>query len=259
MKKECFLYSSFFVSIPLLLSTFIYSCKPAELTSTSFTGDKKAVKLAEEMFAAIGGKGAWCDLKSLYIKAIHTEPQMVIPYQSEIWRGIDRFELIIEQQNDSFHVKGIITDDGGTIRYFDKRDTTRSLTEEQLKDWKFDHEHNVYVLLHHLGCNPELYDVKIEDNGRLSFSQDSIFITSFGLDDLKRPHLFYKPNSDGTVSGSIFTHWNTDEGLVHSAGGHPLDSNFMYRTQLWKPGKKPLNEEFGENIFNIEAKPSSNN
>ena len=238
----------------LVLAIFLisFSCKTPVAETKYFLGEEKAVVLADQMFEAIGGKVAWCELKSLYIKAEHTEPQMVIPYQSEIWRGMDRFELVIEQQNDSFHVKGIIDQYGGTIRYYDKRDTSRVLTKEQLKDWEFGHSHNVYVLLHNFGCNPENYRVAIDDNERLAFYKDSVFVSSFGLDDQSRPYLFYNPNPDGSVSGSIFTHWGTDNGLVHSAGGHPLDSNFIYRTKIWKPGTKPIKEMFGEKIFEIE-------
>lgn len=243
------------ISKVILLSTLftdLISCKNQDNKAPTFQGDENAVSLAEQMFEAIGGKNNWCNLKSLYIKAEHTEPQMTIPYQSEIWRGIDKFELIIEQQNDSFHVKGVIDEQGGTIRYYDKRDTFRLLSDQQLKDWKFDHNHNVYVILHNLGCNPQDYRVELDEERKLSFYQDSVFYTSFGLDNKMRPYMFYKPNTDGTISVSRFTHWGTDEGLVHSAGGHPLDSSFMYRTEIWQPSESSLNETFGEKIFEID-------
>lgn len=238
--------------IVFLLFLVMYSCKSPVKESKSFIGEEKAVQLADRMFVAIGGKEAWCELKSLYIKAEHTEPQMSMPYQSEIWRGIDQFELVIEQQNDSFHVKGVVNKLGGKVRYYDQRDTFRILTDQQLKEWEFDHIHNIYVMLHNLGCNPENYRVQIGEENRLTFYQDSIFFTSFGLDDQLRPYLFYHPNFDGTVSGSTFTHWGTDGGLVHSAGGHPLDSNFMYRTEIWQPSTKPLKEAFGKEIFETQ-------
>jgi hypothetical protein len=236
----------------LTLLIVTYSCTSLTSENKSFQGDKKAIVLADKMFDAIGGKEAWCALNSLYIKATHTEPQMSIPYQSEIWRGINRFELVIEQQNDSFHVKGVMDKLGGTVRYYDKRDTFRLLSDEQLKDWEFGHDHNIYVLLHQLGCNPKNYQVKIDENDRLSFQQDSVFVASFGLDAQYRPHLFYSPNPDGTIAGTRFTYWETDEGLTHSAGGHPLDSNFMYTTELWQPSNKTLKEMFGDSIFEID-------
>jgi hypothetical protein len=102
------------------------------------------------------------------------------------------------------------------------------------------------------GCNPENFKVLIDENDRLAFYQDSIFMASFSLDDQLRPYLFYKPNIDGSVSGSTFTLWGTDQGLVHSAGGHPLDSNFIYTTEEWVPSNKPLKEMFGEHIFELK-------
>jgi len=252
LENPIFLRKLMAIAFVLIFFPIIFSCKSPVKENKSFLGEHKAVVLADQMFEAIGGKAEWCALKSLYIKAEHTEPQMVIPYQSEIWRGIDRFELVIEQQNDSFHAKGVFNKYGGTIRYYDKRDTTRVLTKTQLEDEEFDHNHNIYVLLHEFGCNPENYRVAINEKERLTFYKDSVFICSFGLDDQSRPYLFFKPNPNGTVTGSTFTHWGTDEGLVHSAGGHPLDSSFVYRTGIWKPGTLPMKEMFGEKVFEIK-------
>ena len=242
-----------YIAITLLLLNF-GGCENLS-SPPSFEGDKAAVARADSMFTAIGGKDAWCRLKSLYIKARHTEPEMPLPYTSEIWRATDTFELVIEQQNEDFHVKAVFNEQEGLVRYLDKRDTFRILTPEQLADWAYGHKHNVYVLLHDLACSPETYRVVIDDLDRLAFYRDTIFEVSFGLDDQMRPYLFYQPNPDGSVSGSIFTHWGTDNGLVHSAGGHPQDSNFIYRTEIWKPSELPLRESFGEEIFNIDKKP----
>ena len=82
--------------------------------------------------------------------------------------------------------------------------------------------------------------------------QDSTLVSSFELDKQMRPHLFFSPNPDGTISGSRFTHWGNDGGLIHSAGGHPLDSNFMYQTDIWLPSNKTLEESFEARIFEID-------
>jgi len=228
------------------------SCTEKRNKSIGFQGEQAAIAQADSMFLAIGGKEAWCKLKSLYIKAHHIEPQMPLPYTSEIWRAIDTFELVIEQQNDSFHVKAVINEDAGRVHYYDKRDTMRLFTDEQLADWAYGHKHNIYVLLHDLACSPDRYRVVTDEEDRLSFYRDSIFEVSFGLDSLYRPHKFYQPHPDGSVTGSVFTRLETDEGLVHSAGGHPLDSNFVYTTQIWKPSDLPLREAFGDEIFILE-------
>ncbi|NNF22534.1 MAG: hypothetical protein HKN67_11380, partial [Saprospiraceae bacterium] len=110
----------------------------------------------------------------------------------------------------------------------------RVMNDEQLNNWKFGNKHNVYVVLHDLACDPSKYRAVIEEE-LLAFYRDSIFVSRFGLDDQLRPHLFYAPNPDGSVSGSRFTILGTDDGLVHSDGGHPLDSSFMYVTEIWKP------------------------
>jgi hypothetical protein len=230
----------------------MFSCQPNQEAQPTFSGSAEAVALSDQMFDAIGGKAGWCALRSLYIKANHSEPQMEIPYQSEIWRGIDVFQLVIEQQNDSFHVKGVFTAEGGRINYLDDRDTFRILTEEQLENWIFENQHNVYVLLHDLACDPNRYRVEVDEENLLAFYIDSTFLTSFGLDDQFRPYQFYRPNPDGSVSGSIFSQFGTDGGLVHSAGGHPLDSSFVYTTEIWQPSTSSMEHTFGAELFNLE-------
>ena len=233
------------LSIGVILSSFIFiKCDSESSTEATFQGELEAVKLAEKMFKAIGGKARWCELNSLYIKAIHTEPQLENPYTSQIWRAIDHFKLVIEQNNEDFHAKAEIDSTQGKITYLDKRDTFRILTEEQLANWKHDHQHNIYVLLHDLGCTPSNYLAKIEENGRLSFYQNETLVTSFELDDQLRPHIFYAPNPEGELVGSRFRKWGTDNGLVHSAGGHPLDSNFIYDTEIWQGSEQSFDAAF---------------
>lgn len=242
------LKASFFTSCLLVVLIF-FSCNNNPEYSKSFLGNETSVEKAERMYEAIGGMEAWCNLRSLYIKAEHHEPQMDIPYTSQIWRDVDIFDLEIEQENDSFHVKAIMNEHEGIITYLDDRDTSRILSNDQLAEWQFDHFHNVYVLLHKMGCNPEDYSVKIGENERLNFYKADEFVTAFELDDQSRPYIFYAPNSEGEINGSTFTQWGIDDGLVHSAGGHPLDSSFIYTTQIWIPSTLPMKEAMEQSAF----------
>jgi hypothetical protein len=210
----------------------------------SFQGDRAAVELAEGMFDAVGGKQAWAALRALYIKAEHTEPQIPAPYQSEIWRGIDEFELRIDQGNDSFHALARVNAQGGTVTYLDDRDSTRVLSTEELAQWKFEHDHNVYVVLHRLGKHPAAFRVALEETDRLTFYEDDQLLAAFRLDDQLRPHLFYQPTHDGGLAASEFSTWGTHDGLTHSAGGGPLDGNFHYTTLEWQPSDRSFSETY---------------
>ena len=210
---------------------------------STFQGDRAAVALAERMFDAIGGKKGWADLRALYIKAEHTEPQMSQPYQSEIWRGIDEFEMRIDQGNDSFHTVARVNARGGQVTYH-HRDTTRVLTAEELAEWEFDHNHNVYVVLHRLGKNPGTFRAVLEETDRLTFYEDDHTLTAFRLDDQLRPHLFYSPTLEGDLVASEFSSWGTHDGLTHSAGGGPMDGDFHYTTLVWEPSKWSFAQSF---------------
>jgi hypothetical protein len=80
----------------LVTSLLLLSCNYIP-TEKEFQGSEEARAKANEMFKAIGGKSAWCSLKSLYVRAEHTEPDMTIPYTSEIWRDMDSLGLAIRQ------------------------------------------------------------------------------------------------------------------------------------------------------------------
>ena len=233
----------------LLIASACQPAAPDKDTATvspppTFQGDPAAVELAERMFEAIGGKKGWAELRALYIKAEHTEPQMSQPYQSEIWRGVDEFEIRIDQGNDSFHALARVNAQGGTVAYLDDRDTTRVLTPEELEEWEFDHNHNVYVVLHRLGKYPAAFRAVLEETDRLTFYEGDHLLSAFRLDDQLRPHLFYSPTLEGNLAPSEFSRWDTHQGLVHSAGGGPLDGDFHYTTLEWVPSQRSFAESY---------------
>lgn len=202
---------------------------------------KEAVKLEAKMFEAIGGVEKWANIRSLYIKATHTEPSMDKPYQSEIWRGTDEFKLRIEQQNEDFHKIGLFSEDGGWIHDL-KKNRIRKLSTENLDSERKGHIFNVYVLLKDIASSKKYSSVI---NGqRLEFYKDKAFMVAFILDDQYRPKIFITKNNGGEENISHFDLWNETNGFVHSAGGGPVNGNFHYRTEIWQPSKLPFEEAF---------------
>lgn len=83
MKRVLFARGSLQFALSLTAIFAGISCsttRSTEAQAVSFSGEAQAIQLADQMFEAIGGKQAWCELTSLYIKAEHNEPQMTIPY-----------------------------------------------------------------------------------------------------------------------------------------------------------------------------------
>lgn len=226
----------------LLLSLFFFQNCKTEKYST-FEGDAAAIEKAEAMFKAIGGKEGWANLKSLYIHAIHEEPGLDYPYESHIWRDLDDFKMRIEQRGPEFDIIGLFSEAAVEVQYL-HRDTMRWFSPEDLEDEKFSHEHNVYVLLKKLATQSGI-SVKEGTDGRIEFYQNDELMVAFGLDDQNRPHRFFQLGQDGSINESLFTIWNTTEGLTHSAGGGPVDGNFKYETKVWQPSTQNLEEGFG--------------
>ena len=211
---------------------FLYALVVVFLVPETTRG--QTVSTAEDkanlMFRALGGKEKWASLKSLYIKATHTEPSLEEPYQSEIWRGIDEFKLRIEQQSGDFHNLGLFSEEGGWV-FYKKKDSKRVLTQVQLEDEKLQHEHNIYVLLNKIASTNQYKAVL---NGqRLEFHKGESFAVAFILDEKHRPEIFITKRGDGTENVSHFECWNNTDGLIHPAGGGPVDGNFRYVTEVW--------------------------
>lgn len=214
-----------------------------EIKTSVFAGDEKAVEEAEAMFKALGGKEVWAKLKSLYIKALHNEPNLEHPYVSQIWRDLDDFKMRIEQRGPEFDNIGLFSNEAVEIQYL-HRDSMRWLSEEALKNAKYSHHHNVYVIFKKLAAEFDI-SVKFGPENRLDFYQNDGWLCGFGLDEKNRPYRFFSPNPDGTNNESLFKIWNTVEGLTHPAGGGPTDGNFEYKTEIWQPSNQNIEEAFG--------------
>ncbi|MEQ9423910.1 MAG: hypothetical protein RJQ09_05800 [Cyclobacteriaceae bacterium] len=225
-----------------IIATLVLVCFVISAESQETTPDEQAVIKADQMFEAIGGKKKWASLKSLYIKAVHTQPNLTEPYTSEIWRSIDGFKIRIEQKSDEFHKVGMFSDEGVWIRDL-KAGTVKQLDEDRLTDEKRQNELNVYVLLNRIARN-ESYKPKLNGQ-RLEFYLNEEFQTAFILDEYSRPSIFITKSKDGLKEFvSFFNKWGTTNGFIHSAGGGPVDGNFFYSTEIWQPSELIFEEAF---------------
>lgn len=237
---------------PLLFFVLVIlgACKPnsepppplAEgLQLSSFTGDKANVQKAEAMFKALGGKERWANLKSLYVKANHTEPGLANPYINQIWRDIDWFKIRIEQNGEDLQRIGTFNDNGGAINFVDQ-DTIRELDGYALTSWRKSHAQNFYVVLNRLAKN-ETY--KVESEGKkLNFLKDDEPFCAFELNAENLPEYFIVERRKGQEIISHFTAWDKSEGFSHPVAGGPIDGNFEFNTLEWKPQYKPFEEAF---------------
>lgn len=229
----------------IALLPFALACSPGDDPSPDFppfTGEPAALRAAESMMEAIGGRARWAKLRSLYVEATHTEPDLELPYESRIWRDMNEWKLRIEQESEELHRIGLFSDAGGWILYVD-RDSVRPLSPDALAGWKAGEAHNVYVLLHRFARDGR-YRVALGAGGRLEFFEDSLFLAAFELDEMQRPARFITRDSRGRENATRFTRWGTAEGLVHPTGGGPEDGSFSYETRIWRPSELPFDEAF---------------
>ena len=233
---------SFFLAIALLAAGALAGCGESAPKGPPFAGEPADVELAEAMFEAIGGRVRWAEMRSLYIKATHRQPDLNKPYQSEIWRSLDSFKLRIEQQNEDFHRIGLFSDEAGWIRYVNG-DSAYQLKPLQLQSWRYSQEQNVYVLLHRL-AGESGFRVHVKDERTVQFFEGPQWVCSFELDEENRPTRFIRPNVEGDNVVSQFTAWGESNGYTHPIAGGPSDGSFVFNTELWAPSDKSFEQAF---------------
>jgi len=237
-------FSGFLLAL-LFLSACTDSRPPVPLAT--FEGSEQARKLAEDFFQALGGKERWAKVRSLYIRAVHEQPNLEHPYQSEIWRDLDSFRLRIRQRGEEFDRLGVFNEQEGVIFYLD-RDSLRRLPPDFLAAFRRNHDFNIYVLLHRLAREPD-FRVEIAEGNRLNFLADDSLLVGFQLDERLRPVRFFTPAPDGGENASTFTRFDSSGGFLHPTAGGPDDGSFTFLTRQWTPSEREV-----ESAFNIRCR-----
>lgn len=236
-------------SFPLAVSLFfllsLAACSPggSELPLSRFTGSPEAVATADSLFLALGGKAPWAKVRSLYIRAIHEQPNLDAPYQSEIWRDLDSFCLRIRQRGEEFDRLGVFNEQEGVIFYLD-RDSLRRLPPEALAAFRRNHDFNIYVLLHRL-AREDGFRVELASDNRLNFLANDSLLVGFQMDDQHRPVRFFTPTLDGGEQSSTFTRFESSQGFLHPIAGGPDDGSLEFQTTEWTPAERPPEAAFG--------------
>lgn len=232
--------TSLFLSVILILGiTNAFAQK-----KSSAKGSEKAVKKVEEMLEAIGGRENWASLKSLYIRAIHTEEGIDKPYQNEIWRNIDTAQFKIVQRNPDFHTVGIVNGDKGWI--IRNKGEAKEMSEQQLAGLLHHNKHLLYGIFHRIAKDAPGLSFEIDEKERLVVFDGGKMLAAFEFNEKNLPYKFYTPTRDGKKENlSLFTQWDESEGFIHPEVSEPQgeQKTFFYAIE-WKPGKTLLNMKF---------------
>lgn len=197
--------------------------------------DPEAVKKVDLMLEAMGGKQNWAALKSVYIRAKHTEPQLELPYINEIWHSMTDLKLKIMQTDTAgrMQVRVLLVDHG----WANRKGAISDLKEEEIEYWRSWSGKNVYKIIHRLAAGDDGLVVKTGPENRLEvYDRDGNFVLWFRLDDENRPRWF-GPETD---SGTTFTGWDITDGIVRPKGGAPDDGSFQYNMLIWQPSREPI-------------------
>lgn len=208
----------------------------------SHVEDKRAVEKAAEMLEALGGRGRWAALKSLYIRATHTEKSIPKPYRSEIWRNLDAAQMKIVQQNDDFYNERVVNNSKGWLT---RGGEVRELTAEQLGDLLRWDAHLFYKTIRKIALGRPSLSLKLDRNGRLVVYEDGKMLAALELDGRKRPYKYYVPEAGGKGEGlTIYREWGESEGYVHPVVSEPQGQDAVYRADEWRPSRAPSTVEF---------------
>jgi len=212
---------------------------PAVLNS--WHGDEQAIAAAKRMFDAIGGRQRWADLRGLYIRALHTQPDLDKPYVNEIWRAMDSQRLRIRQTSEDWNAELVMDGRRAWLRGRDGQ--TRELPRARVKREMENHNRNIYCMLHRLAMGGGIV-LRAGRDGRLELHERNALLAAFQLDALGRPARYIVPGENGETA-SVFTRWASSEGLVHPTEGGPEDGSFHFDTRTWTPAFSDVAQAFG--------------
>lgn len=207
----------------------------------------EAGKRTAKMLEALGGRGRWARLKSLYIRATHTEKAIPKPYKSEIWRNfnaVNGTRLKIVQGNADFYNERYVDGaQGWLVRGIGGE--ARELPASQLADLLRSDKYLIYRTIRKIALAPANLVLKIDERDRLAVYEDGQLIGAMELDAQNRPSKYYIPRADGTGENmTFFTQWGKTDGYVHPVVIEPQPSDAIYRIDEWKPSCKPSTAGF---------------
>ncbi len=224
---------SFIISRKLAVS-FLCLLVPLSIIAAEKEDSAANEKLAL-MLEAMGGKQNWAALKSVYIRARHTEPQLDLPYINEIWHSMTDLRLKIKQTDtaERFQERVLLIDHG----WANRKGAISDLSDEEISYWRSWSGRNVYKIIHRLAADDEDLVVKTGLENRLEvYDREGNFVLWFRLDEENRPRWFGREPDNGTT----FSGWDTTDGIVRPVGGGPDDGSFQYKMLIWQPSREPI-------------------
>ncbi len=201
-----------------------------------FAGEKDdpvAVEKVNLMLEAMGGKQNWAALKSIYIRAKHTEPELELPYINEIWHSMTDLTLKIKQTDTAGRLqeRALLIDHG----WANRKGAISDLSEKEINYWRSWSGKNIYKTLHRLATGEKDLVVKTGPENRLEvYDSEGNLVQWFRLDDENRPRWFGREPESGTT----FAGWEMTDGIMRPTGGAPDDGSFEYKMLIWQPSRE---------------------
>jgi hypothetical protein len=171
---------------------------------TSVPPDESSAARLERFLAAMGGRDAWREVRSVTVRATHYETELRQPYANAIWNDFTRPRVRFEAKSAELdRVRAIDGDTGWRTR----EGALAPLMPEQVRDDLRWWEANIYRTLHRLAANDPALTVRAIGANRLEvWRTGGVRLNWFELNFAGEPVRFGTwDNENGTVFGPLAT------------------------------------------------------
>jgi hypothetical protein len=147
-----------------------------------------AAQRVERFLAAMGGRGAWAQVKFAHVEAVHDDLTIPQPFTNRIWNDFTQPRVRFEAKNATLDRRRGISDGQG----WRVRDGVASaMTPGQVEDDRRWWEANIYRTLHRLAVNDPALTARAVGAHRLEiFRTDGLRLNWFVLNPRGEPMLF---------------------------------------------------------------------
>jgi hypothetical protein len=209
-------------------------------------GDPEAIKIAEDMLKAMGGKKAWFQLKSVYVRTLSRVASVTEPYIYEEWINIDEPKLMNRKVlNDTEIVDIIDGNDGWQIQ----GSSMNMIPPQRITSYLHWHKNYFIRVVKDLAEEQENIEVKKTDNGFEVYKQGD-FLAGFELNEANLPIGYYTESLTGQKNKIFFKEFSEYEGYKFPLLIEAESMIATYQTDYFDPSNQDAAK-----AFNISFNP----
>jgi hypothetical protein len=231
-----------------LLIPFIILNACGDSHQLEIKGDASAIKLAQSMLDAMGGKAKWARLKSVYVRTLSFTPGQANNYVLEEWIDLDVPKMLNKQSSESSSIIQILDGNDGWVI---KNKNVLLMPSESITNMLKWHDHYMMRSLQHLAQGGENREVRMNGEKRFDLYENNKFMGGFELSSEYVIIAYFTEGSKDSQNSIFFNEWGEYKGMKYPLEIRTSSGMSLFKTDYWDP-----RETSADKAFNISFNPN---